>query len=91
MNKYIMNNFAKERDSAIIEAVMNDNWDKVKQHSQKYGIPIPEEENVMKAGVYKAAQYCTNIPEEVKDTAMRKCLKIGFNPFFEPPERGNTQ
>lgn len=37
----------------------------------------------MKAGIYKMAQYCTDIPDNVKDQAMIKCLELGFNPFIE--------
>ena len=76
--------FAEERDKAFIDAVVNDKWDKVRKYSKKYGVPIPPKRNVMKAGVYKAVQYCTNIPEDVKTLAMQKCLMLGFNPFIEP-------
>ena len=29
------------------------------------------------------AQYCTDIPDDVKNEAMVKCLELGFNPFIE--------
>lgn len=85
--------FAEERDKAIIDAVVNDKWDKVIKYSKKYGVPIPKKENVMKAGIYKAVQFCTNIPEDVKVLAMQKCMKLGFNPIikikpFEPKKGG---
>ena len=78
--------FVEERDKAFIDAVVNDKWDKVRKYSKKYGLPMPKKRNVMKAGVYKAVQYCTNIPENVKVLAMQKCLKIGFTPFIKPIE-----
>jgi hypothetical protein len=78
--------FAEERDRAFIEAVVNDKWDKVRKYSRKYGVPMPKERNVMKAGVYKAVQYCTNIPEDVKVLAMQKCLQLGFSPLIKPIE-----
>ena len=81
--------FAEERDKAFTEAVVNDKWDKVIKYSKKYGVPIPKKENVMKAGIYKAVQFCTNIPEDVKVLAMQKCLQLGFSPvikFCEPRE-----
>lgn len=83
--------FAEERDKAFIDAVVNDKWDKVIKYSKKYGVPIPKKRNVMKAGIYKAVQFCTNIPEDVKVLAMQKCMKLGFNPIikikpFEPNE-----
>lgn len=84
-----MYNFAKERDKAFIDAVVNDKWDKVRKYSKKYGVPMPKSRNAMKAGVYKAVQYCTNIPEDVKALAMKKCLEMGFSPLinFEDKEQ----
>ena len=78
--------FAEERDKAFIDAVVNDKWDKVRKYSKKYGVPVPKKRNVMKAGVYKAVQYCTNIPEDVKVLAMQKCLQLGFSPLIKPIE-----
>lgn len=81
-----MSDFSKERDKAFIKAVMEDDWEAVRKYSKKYGVSIPKERNVMKAGVYKAVQYCASIPEEVKSVAMMKCLKLGFNPLIKPIE-----
>ena len=75
--------FAKERDAAFIAAVVDDDWDAVKRYAKKYDVPIPKSPKVMKAGIYKAVQYCTDISEEVKGIAMQKCLELGFNPFIE--------
>lgn len=81
-----MNRIVKERHDAFISAVIDDDWSKVKRYSQKYGVPMPKDEKVMKAGIYKACQYCTDISEDVKGIAMQKCLKLGFNPFIKPFE-----
>lgn len=78
--------FVEERDKAFIDAVIHDKWDKVHKYSKKYGLPMPKKRNVMKAGVYKAVQYCTNIPDDVKVLAIQKCLKMGFTPFIKPIE-----
>ena len=78
-----MNDFVKERHEAFVEAVLNDNFDKVNAYAKKYGAPIPKSKKIMKASVYKAVQYCTDIPEEVKTVAMQKCLELGFNPFID--------
>ena len=78
--------FTEERDKAFIDAVVNDKWDKVRKYSMKYEVPVPQNSNVMKAGVYKAVQYCTNIPEDVKVLAMQKCVKLGFSPLIKPFE-----
>lgn len=82
-----MSNFSKERDKAFIKAVMEDDWEAVRKYSKKYGVPIPKKIDVMKAGVYKAVQYCTEIPEEVKNVAMVKCLNLGFSPLIKPIEK----
>ena len=84
-----MSAFTEERDKTITDAVVNDNWDGVRKYSKKYGMPMPKSENVMKAGIYKAVQYCTSIPEDVKTLAMQKCLEMGFNPFIGPIGEGS--
>lgn len=78
-----MRKYAKDRNEAFVEAVVNDNWDKVRKYSKKYGIPIPKNKVVMKAAIYKAVQYCTDIPDEIKLQAMQKCLEMGLNPYIE--------
>ena len=78
--------FAEERDKAFIKAVVDDDWEAVRKYAKKYGAPIPKKRNVMKAGIYKAVQYCTNIPEDVKVLAMQKCLQLGFSPLIKPQE-----
>lgn len=74
--------FVEERDRAFIIAVTEDKWDAVRKYSRKYGVPIPADEKVMKAGIYKAVQYCTNIPDDVKGIAMKKCIELGFSPYI---------
>ena len=78
-----MNGFVKERHEAFVEAVLNNNFDKVKAYAKKYGVPIPRSKKIMKASVYKAVQCCTDIPEKIKTMAMQKCLELGFNPFID--------
>jgi hypothetical protein len=83
-----MSSFTKERDKAFTDAVVNDNWDGVRAYMEKYGVSASSD-TVMKVGIYKAAQYCTNIPEDVKTLAMQKCLEMGFNPFIRPIAEGS--
>lgn len=83
-----MNNFIKERNQAFSDAVLKDEWEKVKKYAKKYGVPLPKKSKMMKAAVYKAVQYCTDIPEGVKKLAMVKCIMLGFNPLIEPLEGG---
>ena len=83
-----MSSFAKERDKAFTDAVVNDNWDGVRAYMKKYGMTALSD-TVMKAGIYKAVQYCTNIPEDAKTLAMQKCLEMGFNPFIRPIGEGS--
>lgn len=78
-----MSELVKDRNEAFVEAVVNDNWDKLRKYSKKYGIPIPRKRAAMKAAVYKAVQYCKDIPDEIKLQAMQKCLEMGLNPYIE--------
>lgn len=78
--------FAKERDKAFIDAVTKDDWNGVKKYAKKYGVRLPVRRNVMKAGVYKAVQLCSDIPEDVKVLAAQKCMDLGFNPMINPVE-----
>ncbi len=79
-----MENFVIERDKVFISAVTEDDWEAVIEYAKKYGIPIPKDKKIMMAGIYKAVQDCTKIPDEVKAVAMTKCLELGFHPFIKP-------
>lgn len=76
--------FADERDKAFIDFVRTGKTDKVRKYCRKYGVEMPKERKVFAAGIYKAVQYCTNIPEEIKMLAMQRCIEIGFNPMIRP-------
>ncbi len=78
-----MENFAKERNEAFIEFVMNDDDKKLKAYCKKYDVPIPKSKRAMACGIYKAVQYCTGISDEVKNEAMWKCLKLGMSPLID--------
>ena len=43
---------------------------------------MPKDKKVFAAGIYKAVQQCTNIPQEIKDKAFTKCLELGFSPLI---------
>lgn len=83
--------FVRDRDEAITEAVLNDNWSKVRKYCKKYKIKVPDDESVFKAGIYKAAQECTGISQEIKDIAFEKCLALNFYPFMMDRERKNQK
>lgn len=74
--------FASERDKAFIEFVKTGKTDKVLKYCKKYGVPLPKDDKIMAAGIYKAVQHCTNIPDDIKDMALQKCLEMGFNPMM---------
>ena len=80
--------FTKERDKAFTDAVVNDDWDGVRAFTEKYRMSASSD-TVMKAGIYKAVQYCTNIPEDVKILAIEKCVAMGFSPFIRPIGEGS--
>ena len=79
-----MKEFVKDRDAAFTAFVLNDDWGPVKEYCSTYGVPIPDDPLVMAAGVYKAVQYITNMPDEVKVKAAMKALKLGFSPLIGP-------
>ena len=74
--------YAKKRDKAFIKAVENDNFEPAKKLFKEYCVKVPENEEIMKAGIYKAVQECTNIPAHIKKTAKKKCEEIGFYPYM---------
>lgn len=78
-----MNDFVKERDSAFVDFVKTGSMKKVDAYCKKYGVVMPENPRVKKAGIYKAVMQCTNIPDNIKDMAMAKCLELGFSPFMK--------
>lgn len=78
--------FREDRDKAFTAFVMNDDWDAVKEYCTSYGVRMPENPDVMAAGIYKAVQEVKDIPDEVKVKAAIKCMKLGFTPFMRPFE-----
>lgn len=79
-SKIDIRRFLKDRKKAFTNAVMVDDWDGLRKYCKKYGMPIPKDERVMKAGVYKAVQECTDLSDEVKFKAAAKCVEMGFRP-----------
>jgi hypothetical protein len=77
-----MNRFVHERDSAFIDFVETGSTAKVREYCRKYGVQMPKDEKVFAAGIYKAVQQCTNIPQEIKEKAFVKCLELGFSPMI---------
>lgn len=87
-----INEFLEDRKKALTKAVMDNDWGPFMKYCKKYGIQIPKDRKIMMAGCYKAVQGCTDIPEEVKDVAFKKCVALGFSPLFNQegdPERLN--
>ena len=80
MNYFDVEQFLKDRKKAFTDAVMKDDWTRFKRYCKKYGVPIPKDERIMKAGCYKAVHECTDIPDEVKFKAAAKCVEMGFIP-----------
>ena len=78
--------FVKDRDAAFTAFVMNDDWELVLEYCHNYNVPMPDNPDVMAAGIYKAVQEVTSIPDDVKVKAAVKCMKLGFTPFMRPKE-----
>ena len=81
-----MKTLVSDRDKAFTAFVMNDDWEPIRRYCKMYGVRMPANPDVMAAGIYKAVQYITNMPDEVKVKAAMKCLKLGFKPFMRPVE-----
>lgn len=78
--------FREDRDEAFIAFILNDDWEPVKQYCATYGISMPENPDVMAAGIYKAVQEVTTMPDDIKVRAAMKCMRLGFTPFMRPFE-----
>lgn len=78
--------FVKDRNAAFATFVLNDDWGPVKEYCTNYGITMPDNPDVMAAGIYKAVQEVKDIPDEVKVKAAIKCMKLGFTSFMRPFE-----
>lgn len=74
----------KDRDEAFIAFVLNDDLGPVKEYCTNYGIAMPDNPDVMAAGIYKAVQDVTTIPNDIKVKAAIKCMQLGFEPFVAP-------
>lgn len=83
--------FAKERDKAFTAAVLHDDWMSVRKFALKYGLKTPKDKAILKVAVYKAVQECTDIPKEVKNEALYKCLKLGFMLFINQKSESDTE
>lgn len=81
--------FAKERDEAFTDFVLTGSTKKVRAYCKKYGVQMPKDEKVFAAGIYKAVQECTKIPQDVKNKAFMKCLELGFSPLIKWEEYDN--
>ena len=77
-----MKRFVRDRDEAFIDFVETGSTVKVRKYCRKYGVDMPKDKKVFAAGIYKAVQQCTNIPQEIKDKAFIKCLELGFSPMI---------
>ena len=77
-----MKRFVRDRDEAFIDFVETGSTVKVRKYCRKYGVDMPKDEKVFAAGIYKAVQQCTNIPQEIKEKAFVKCLELGFSPMI---------
>lgn len=77
-----MTKFVKDRHKAFADVLYNDSLKELKKYSKKYGMEMPKNEKIAKAGVLKAIQECTDFTEEEKADAMFKCIELGFKPFM---------
>ena len=79
--------FVQDRHKAFADVLYNDSLKELRKYCKKYGIPMQKNNEIAKAGVYKAIQYCTDFTDEEKDMALVKCLELGFSPLIDWRER----
>lgn len=82
--------YAKKRDEAVRRAVLYDDWDGVRALCTKYMIPMPKDETIFKAGIYKSASGITSLSEEVRKLAAEKCIALGFEPKIGGTDESKT-
>lgn len=64
--------FLEDRNQALTAWVMNDDFSAVVSYCLNYGVGFPDDIDVLKLGMYKAALGVTNLPKEVHETAKKK-------------------
>lgn len=69
-----LSDFVKERNEALFSL----DKEKIKKYAKKYGVPLPRNELVFWAGVYKSIIAITDAPMELKADA---ALWLGENGF----------
>lgn len=82
----------KERDEAYIDFVKTGNLTKIKAYCKKYDILMPKNKKALKVGIYKAVQYCANIPEDVnKRLDLTKVSEVIYNILEEEAPGDNDE
>ena len=76
-----LNEFLADRRKALTAFTMHDDWDAIYAYCEKYGAELPSNERIARGSIYKAALYCTDIPEKVKKIARQKLVAIGLKPI----------
>lgn len=79
--------FVEDRNRAFTAFVMNDDWDAIKEYCTNYCVVMPDNPDVLAAGIYKAVQEVPSIPDDVKVKAAMKCMKLGLSPYMMPYEK----
>lgn len=75
-------NFINERNK-ILSELDNYNMDDIINYSKKYNINLPDDENVILAGLHKARLYIINpiITDKMKERSEKWLIEHGFNSF----------
>lgn len=67
--------FVKSRNNALFSL----DEKKIKAHLKRYGVPIPENEEVFWIGVYKSILAITDAPEELQTKAVDWLISRGYS------------
>lgn len=88
-NKLLMENsdFINERNKLLSE-LDNYNMDDIVNYCKKYNIKLPDDENVILAGLHKGRLYVINpiITDEMKEKSKIWLIEHGFKPFISDNE-----
>lgn len=75
--------YAQLRDAALTEVIRTGREDAMLALCRQFGVEYPQSRRARYAGYYKMAQYCTNLPDEIREKALIQCIRMGFQPWID--------
>lgn len=72
--------YARERDRVFTDFVRSGDIEPVRAFCTMHRMPFPDDDRAFRCAIFKAVQYCTDIPAAVKQLAAEKCRELGMDP-----------